>query len=299
MKHEEPLLSWSVGDWAYGGCIEGIWVEAFYLDEHRDALGHMYSLDSGSEVPQHLRGVLKRHVLGKASCVKCASLNGELHLRQIRVRYSSSRREQRHFIVCSCGYPVWRMSEDDSFAVSRALQLAGAALRRKKSLIRAGGKHSPGEIQLILASQENRCIYCNALFVGPVRPTKDHLLPVSYGGSDWALNIVMACRRCNSRRGEIPFRTYCRLLSPTQNRRVLKCLAKRIESMEPDQLPEGVFASFIVALELHDSRHGRYRDILRISPVSRRYASLNRLLPRYPHLLLRRWMLDSSKRSRP
>lgn len=259
----------------------------------------MYSLDSGSEIPNHLKGVLKRHLLEKATCVKCSGLNSELHLRQVQWHFSTSKMKQRHYFVCQCGYPVWRLDQNDAFAIDRALQLAGAAMRRKERLTRAGGKHGRGEIQQILALQENRCIYCNALFVGSVRPTRDHLLPVSYGGSDWALNIVMACRRCNSRRGEIPFRTYCKLLSPTQNRRILRCLARRIESMELDQLPEGVFTSFVVALKLHDSKHGRYKDILRISSASRHYARINRLLPCYPHLLLRRWMLTLSNGSRP
>ena len=36
------------------------------------------------------------------------------------------------------------------------------------------------------------------------RATAEHLLPRSLGGTDAAVNIVAACRRCNGRRGNDP-----------------------------------------------------------------------------------------------
>jgi hypothetical protein len=111
---------------------------------------------------------------------------------------------------------------------------------------------------------------------------------VSYGGTKWALNIVMACHRCNSRRGTIPFRTYCKLLSPTQNRRILRCLGWRIAAMRPKELPEGVFEAFCEGIARHDPRHRRYRFILGISAAPRRYAVTNKLLPSTPDLIRRR-----------
>jgi len=152
----------------------------------------------------------------------------------------------------------------------------------------AGGKHSATEIQEILALQENRCIYCNALFTGELRPTRDHLLPVNYGGGDWSLNIVLACRRCNSRRGTIPFRTYCKLLSPAQNRRILKAMAKRTAAIDFDRLSDEAFGSFFLGISHHEPRHGRYLDILSMSALARRNAATNTLLPRTPALFLKK-----------
>jgi hypothetical protein len=112
---------------------------------------------------------------------------------------------------------------------------------------------------------------------------------VSYGGTKWALNIVMACHSCNSRRGTIPFRTYCKLLSPTQNRRILRCLGWRITAMRPKELPDGIYAEFCDGIARHDSRHLRYRFLLKISAKARQYAAANRLLPRTPGLILQRY----------
>lgn len=45
-----------------------------------------------------------------------------------------------------------------------------------------------------------RCVYCSKpLVVGTL--TKDHRLPVSKGGIEWASNLVPACQPCNSEKG--------------------------------------------------------------------------------------------------
>jgi 5-methylcytosine-specific restriction endonuclease McrA len=169
---------------------------------------------------------------------------------------------------------------------TRAEYVAHAARLRVQSLKEAGGKHTRSELQEILVLQEYRCIYCNVLFTDSVRPTRDHLVPVWYGGSDWALNIVIACRRCNCRREKIPFRTYCRLLSPMQNRRIVRHLARRIEAMDFENLPREAFASFHEGLELQEPRNGRYRRFLRASPTRRYYAGINRkVIRRWPQLI--------------
>jgi hypothetical protein len=113
-----------------------------------------------------------------------------------------------------------------------------------------------------------------------VRSTKDHLLSVKYGGSNWALNIVLACKSCNSRRGDIPFRTYCKLLSEVQNRRILAHLKRRILAIDFANLGKGAFISFYVGIELHDPKHSRFRMILRDSAVARHNAKLAKLIPR-------------------
>ncbi|MFP5226882.1 MAG: HNH endonuclease, partial [Acidobacteriota bacterium] len=99
----------------------------------------------------------------------------------------------------------------------RRQSIARYAKLRRETLRKGGARHSVDEVAEIVQLQENRCFYCNLLFDGTRgQATKDHLLPVTSGGTDWALNIVIACRRCNARRGNIPFRTYCTLLSPRQ-----------------------------------------------------------------------------------
>lgn len=157
---------------------------------------------------------------------------------------------------------------------------------RKQRLKEAGGRHSSAEINWIVKMQDGRCIYCNKVFGKRILPTRDHLLALADGGANWAMNIVMACRSCNSRRCDIPFRTYCKLLSPTQNRRILSCLRRRLVAVDIDQISDEALASFHAGLSLHDPRHRRYLMIQRDSVTARKNAARNRLLPRTGSLVL-------------
>jgi hypothetical protein len=156
--------------------------------------------------------------------------------------------------------------------------------------LEAGGKHSAKEIEEIRFLQQNRCIYCNATFTEILRPTKDHLATVISGGTNWALNIVLACRACNSRRGDIPFRTYCKLLNKSQNHRIALLLAKRLSALNLDRLPDGAFNAFHEGISVHDPKHPRYRLILRTSAIARKNAVRNRVMPGQAHLILRKAM---------
>lgn len=51
----------------------------------------------------------------------------------------------------------------------------------------------------VLDAYGRRCAYCGRL---PVRITLDHVVPVSWGGSHTHANVVPACQRCNSRKGD-------------------------------------------------------------------------------------------------
>lgn len=114
--------------------------------------------------------------------------------------------------------------------------------QRKELLAIMGGKHTKREIQEILALQENRCIYCNVLFTESEVPTRDHLIPITRGGTDWALNIVMACRSCNSRRSTRHFRAYCKSLSPAQKQKIVQHLIRRIDAIELGYVPPATSA---------------------------------------------------------
>ena len=141
------------------------------------------------------------------------------------------------------------------------------------------------EIKQILKIQKNRCFYCNRKFGRERQPTKDHLL---CGGPHCALNIVMACLSCNSRRCDIPFRTYCKLLSTAQNKRILLCLSKRLLCHDFEKLGNVPLDAFLMALEEHNPKHWRYRNILSVEAFSRRNAGMNRLLPSTGAQILKR-----------
>ncbi|MGO9168783.1 MAG: HNH endonuclease [Candidatus Sulfotelmatobacter sp.] len=195
------------------------------------------------------------------------------------VRYS--------YLACECGHPVWRSDPGVLLTAGTAMGRAIVSWRRRQRVKAAKGKHSSEEIQEILEIQRGRCFYCNSKFTDGLRCERDHLLSIAGGGANWALNIVLACKSCNSRRCDIPFRTYCKLLSPTQNRRMLVCLRKRLMALDPSNLPYEALAAFNSALAEHDPRHWRYLDIQHRHSKRREYATRNRLFPGSVSLILK------------
>lgn len=151
--------------------------------------------------------------------------------------------------------------------------------KRHQDMKLAGGKQTRQEIDEILTLRKGRCIYNHGFFTNAKRPTRNHLVPLSYGGTAWALNLVLACRSCNSRRGNIPFRTFCRLLSPRQNECIFNHLIRRILAIDFNDAGKG-FEDFEIALRLHLPTDRRYKIILGMKAKYRETASRNKLLPR-------------------
>jgi 5-methylcytosine-specific restriction endonuclease McrA len=79
--------------------------------------------------------------------------------------------------------------------------------RRERSIV---GSHTYDEWQTVLELFAYACAYCGCDIKGCV--TKDHILPVSAGGTDDIENVVPACRRCNSRKGAKSALDFIRLL---------------------------------------------------------------------------------------
>jgi 5-methylcytosine-specific restriction endonuclease McrA len=278
------------------GAPAGILFQTAYLDSVQTDDVAVFSLTEGEEFPKHLKAPFTRLFLPNALCGMCGGQPTGLPLRRVRLHNSS--RKGEWCVVCACGNPVWRISFGSCGDIQQAILRADYVRRRKENLREAGGKHTSEEIQEILRLQEHRCIYCNSPFTPERRPTRDHLLSITHGGGDWALNIVLACRRCNSRRGTIPFRNYCRLLSPRQNRRVLLHLGRRLAALEIDRFPEDAFTCFCTALRSNHATY-RYKDICRMSAAARRNAAINRLLPCSPATILGSHYAQRSRSPRP
>jgi len=101
-------------------------------------------------------------------------------------------------------------------------------------------------------------------------------LPLTKGGGDWALNIVLACHGCNSRRGNLAFRTFCKVLSPAQNKRIFMHLLRRVEAITRENVTEDALICFDVALAQHNLRDLRLRLVKK---AHYRNAKANKLLP--------------------
>lgn len=87
---------------------------------------------------------------------------------------------------------AWRKANKD--------KLAHYASTRRVRKIGNGGTHTLQEWKDLVKKFNGKCFYC----ADPERPvTKDHLIPISKGGTDDIENIVPACRNCNSEKGSL------------------------------------------------------------------------------------------------
>jgi 5-methylcytosine-specific restriction endonuclease McrA len=290
LQESDPLF-WSYDEFVSvaPGTYARLWFAVGRVDGQDGENVFVCWLPQYEEFPKSLYSTFKKFFFGNATCVKCSLPMTALQTRVLR-EFRFSKGHQGAYIACGCGYPVWRSSAEALGLAKSAMASAIRSSRRKTRLKSAGGKHAPEEIQEILKIQKGRCIYCNGKFTKEDPATKDHLLSVRDGGAKWSLNLIMACRSCNSRRCDIPFRTYCKLLSPTQNRRILLHLGRRLLAVDFYRLTDEELASFNEGLSLHDPQHRRYLDIRCIYPVRRRYTASNHLLPRTANLILKEFM---------
>jgi len=75
-------------------------------------------------------------------------------------------------------------------------RMAHLKARRYAQERRAAGSHTLGEWTSLKNQHGNKCANCGA--GNPL--TKDHIIPLSLGGTDYIGNIQPLCRNCNSRK---------------------------------------------------------------------------------------------------
>lgn len=83
---------------------------------------------------------------------------------------------------------------------SKALEYSAArgAIRRA-SITGSGGRFTAGEIDRLRESQRGKCAYCRADLRNGFH--RDHIQPISLGGSSSIDNIQLLCPACNQRKG--------------------------------------------------------------------------------------------------
>lgn len=239
-----------------------------------------------AEFPTFVKSTLARQFFGKAKCAGCSATMASFQCRTVH-RFDGPTELERKYFVCECGYPVWSMPWKEFDGASDTMERNCREWCRRQMLNEAGGKHTRAELREILKCQENRCIYCHVEFTAELRPTKDHLLPLTKGGGDWAINIVLACHSCNSRRSNLPFRSFCKVLSPTQNKRIFMHLVRRLRAVTRENTTEDALICFDVALAQHNLRDLRYRLG---NKRQNRNARANKLLPRSAVAILKTYL---------
>ena len=61
--------------------------------------------------------------------------------------------------------------------------------------------------EFILNNKDYKCIYCECE-LDDQNVTSDHIVPISYGGNNCQVNLVICCTDCNNERGNLEFKTY-------------------------------------------------------------------------------------------
>lgn len=56
-------------------------------------------------------------------------------------------------------------------------------------------------------NEESICIYCEEK-LNSENATADHIIPISSGGNNCQVNLLVCCRDCNEERGNLDFKKY-------------------------------------------------------------------------------------------
>lgn len=71
--------------------------------------------------------------------------------------------------------------------------------------------------EFLQENKETKCIYCDSE-LDKHNATADHIIPISKGGNNTQVNLVVCCKDCNNERGNLDFYEYISL----KNRRYKK-----------------------------------------------------------------------------
>lgn len=132
-------------------------------------------------------------------------------------RKSHYERKNRHFCSTECysffreffllpsEQPTWRggVSQTEAHRRWKAKnpeRMAHLKARRYARERGASGSHTLEEWEALKAGCSGKCVACKE-----IKPlTKDHITPISKGGTDYISNIQPLCRNCNSRKWANP-----------------------------------------------------------------------------------------------
>lgn len=81
-------------------------------------------------------------------------------------------------------------------------------LNNTKHRTKEEGTYTLDDWKSVMLAFRGRCAYCGQTQSRGARLTRDHAVPVSKGGPTTRWNIVPACQKCNSRKGDNDLETW-------------------------------------------------------------------------------------------
>jgi 5-methylcytosine-specific restriction endonuclease McrA len=92
-------------------------------------------------------------------------------------------------------FKKWRQENPDKHAIRRRID----SHTRRGREVNAEGSYSRSDVEQKFKDQNGLCFYCHI----PLEKYEiDHFIPLVRGGSNWPDNIVLACPKCNNRKGK-------------------------------------------------------------------------------------------------
>ncbi len=132
-----------------------------------------------------------------------------LHPEAFRASRAKFRTAHREEIRAADRITKWKWREKNrelhrerarKWAKENAAEQAGKVNRRRASRLGASGSHTVAEWLALCAASSWLCAYCGRVLTKGTAH-RDHLTPLSRGGSDDISNIAVSCRPCNSSKG--------------------------------------------------------------------------------------------------
>lgn len=124
-----------------------------------------------------------------------------------------------HYKLCACGKSFTTTRKNVRWHSNKCrLKFGRGRATRKRRVLAyaAGGYHTYEEWQAKLVEHKRLCYWCQQELVEE-SASRDHLTPLSRGGSDSIENIVPSCFPCNTAKGaktEAEYREYLLLIRP-------------------------------------------------------------------------------------
>ena len=156
------------------------------------------------------RYVRKVSVAGALHLLSLGGFMGYGHPRRIRAIKATN-----HMSLKTAPRPAMRESSNNALATSVASWQSRMSAESIVSRREASGIHSAEEWASVVSRCGNKCLRCGVSGT-EVTLTKDHIVPISMGGHNFASNLQPLCLQCNSWKGdrEIDFRGSMAYASP-------------------------------------------------------------------------------------
>ncbi|MCC6591602.1 MAG: HNH endonuclease [Bryobacterales bacterium] len=114
-----------------------------------------------------------------------------------KYREQSRRRYQKNLALYRAYQRKWNRNHPE-YVVTRKLE-------RKRAIRRAHGSHTADEFRALVHFYGSRCLCCGRPNGAPQSDqeiVRDHIVPISKGGSNGIDNIQPLCRACNSSKSD-------------------------------------------------------------------------------------------------